>query len=266
MRIFFVSVAVTLLLMGSTTAMAQTGMTDAQVIQYVQEGLSQGKSQQQLMMELSAKGVTTEQALRLKQMYENGEISTESTQTKTVTDTSRMRESTEANKAEETPKQESAPAEAPAKVNPLSEMVYGRNIFTNDKLSFEPDLNMATPQNYRLGPGDEIIIDIWGASEDIIRKEISPDGSINVPGLGVISLNGMNIADAKEYLKSELSKIYADEGNQIQVTLGKTRSIKINVMGEVMVPGTYTLSAFASVFHALYSAGGVTDLGSLRNI
>ena len=252
--------------MGSTTAMAQTGMTDAQVIQYVQEGLSQGKSQQQLMMELSAKGVTTEQALRLKQMYENGEISTESTQTKTVTDTSRMRESTEANKAEETPKQESAPAEAPAKVNPLSEMVYGRNIFTNDKLSFEPDLNMATPQNYRLGPGDEIIIDIWGASEDIIRKEISPDGSINVPGLGVISLNGMNIADAKEYLKSELSKIYADEGNQIQVTLGKTRSIKINVMGEVMVPGTYTLSAFASVFHALYSAGGVTDLGSLRNI
>lgn len=266
MRIFFVSVAVTLLLMGSTTAMAQMGMTDAQVIQYVQEGLSQGKSQQQLMMELSAKGVTTEQALRLKQMYENGEISTESTQTKTVTDTSRMRESTEANKAEEAPKQESAPAEAPAKVNPLSEMVYGRNIFTNDKLSFEPDLNMATPQNYRLGPGDEIIIDIWGASEDIIRKEISPDGSINVPGLGVISLNGMNIADAKEYLKSELSKIYADEGNQIQVTLGKTRSIKINVMGEVMVPGTYTLSAFASVFHALYSAGGVTDLGSLRNI
>ena len=266
MRIFFVSVAVTLLLMGSTTAMAQTGMTDAQVIQYVQEGLSQGKSQQQLMMELSAKGVTTEQALRLKQMYENGEISTESTQTKTVTDTSRMRESTEANKAEEAPKQESAPAEAPVKVNPLSEMVYGRNIFTNDKLSFEPDLNMATPQNYRLGPGDEIIIDIWGASEDIIRKEISPDGSINVPGLGVISLNGMNIADAKEYLKSELSKIYADEGNQIQVTLGKTRSIKINVMGEVMVPGTYTLSAFASVFHALYSAGGVTDLGSLRNI
>ena len=177
-----------------------------------------------------------------------------------------MRESTEANKAEEAPKQESTPAEAPAKVNPLSEMVYGRNIFTNDKLSFEPDFNMATPQNYRLGPGDEIIIDIWGASEDIIRKEISPDGSINVPGLGVISLNGMNIADAKEYLKSELSKIYADEGNQIQVTLGKTRSIKINVMGEVMVPGTYTLSAFASVFHALYSAGGVTDLGSLRNI
>ena len=266
MRIFFVSVAVTLLLMGSTTAMAQMGMTDAQVIQYVKDGLSQGKSQQQLMMELSAKGVTTEQALRLKQMYENGEISTESTQTKTVTDTSRMRESTEANKAEEAPKQESAPAEAPAKVNPLSEMVYGRNIFTNDKLSFEPDFNMATPQNYRLGPGDEIIIDIWGASEDIIRKEISPDGSINVPGLGVISLNGMNIADAKEYLKSELSKIYADEGNQIQVTLGKTRSIKINVMGEVMVPGTYTLSAFASVFHALYSAGGVTDLGSLRNI
>lgn len=266
MRIFFISVAVALLFMGNTGAYAQAGMTDSQVIQYVQDGLKQGKSQQQLMMELSAKGVTTEQALRLKQMYENGEISADSGQTKTVTDTSRIREEAATEKkAEETKPQESAPAQAPAE-NSMADQVFGRNIFTNSNLSFEPNTNVATPENYRLGPGDEIIIDIWGASEDIIRKEISPDGSINVPGLGIISLNGMNIADAKEYLKSELSRIYADEGNKIQVTLGKTRSIKINVMGEVMVPGTYTLSAFASVFHALYSAGGVTDLGSLRNI
>lgn len=264
MRKHFVFVAFSFLLMGTSMAYAQMGMTDSQVIQYVQDGLKQGKSQQQLMMELSAKGVTQEQALRLKQMYDSGQISAETEQKPTVTDTSRMREEAATEKkAEEAKPQEKATAPTE---NIIANQVFGRNIFTNSNLSFEPNTNMATPENYRLGSGDEIIIDIWGASEDIIRKEISPDGTINVPGLGIISLNGMNIADAKEYLKSELSRIYADEDNKIQVTLGKTRSIKINVMGEVMVPGTYTLSAFASVFHALYSAGGVTDLGSLRNI
>lgn len=269
MKISFVSVAVTLLFTGIITAAAQSGMTDSQVIQYVQEGLSQGKSQQQLMTELMAKGVTQEQALRLKQMYDSGSISLDSgtTTTKTVTDTERTREqNTDTGNTEEVKKAEADMEKMLMKQNAAEEQVFGRNIFSNNKLSFEPNENMATPENYRLGAGDEIIIDIWGASEDIIKKEISPDGCINVPGLGVISLNGMNIADAKEYLKGELSKIYADEGNKIQVTLGKTRSVRINVMGEVMVPGTYTLSAFASVFHALYSAGGVTDLGSLRNI
>lgn len=268
MRILFVSVAFSLLLMGSTTAMAQTGMTDEQVIQYVQEGLAQGKSQEQLMTELAAKGVTEEQALRLKQMYEDGSISLDSGTTNKVEDTSRTRsESTESKTTETAGNNVKEIANAQKAVKELmSEQVFGRNIFTNEKLSFEPNTNMATPENYRLGPGDEIIVDIWGASENIIKKEISPDGSINIPGLGVIYLNGMNIADAKEFLRGELGKIYSDEANKIQVTLGKTRSIRINVMGEVMVPGTYTLSGFATVFHALYSAGGVTDLGSLRNI
>lgn len=268
MRILFVSVAFSLLLMGSTTAMAQTGMTDEQVIQYVQEGLAQGKSQEQLMTELAAKGVTEEQALRLKQMYEDGSISLDSGTTNKVEDTSRTRsESTESKTTETAGNNAKEIANAQKAVKELmSEQVFGRNIFTNEKLSFEPNTNMATPENYRLGPGDEIIVDIWGASENIIKKEISPDGSINIPGLGVIYLNGMNIADAKEFLRGELGKIYSDEANKIQVTLGKTRSIRINVMGEVMVPGTYTLSGFATVFHALYSAGGVTDLGSLRNI
>lgn len=268
MRILFVSVAFSLLLMGSTTAMAQTGMTDEQVIQYVQEGLAQGKSQEQLMTELAAKGVTEEQALRLKQMYEDGSISLDSGTTKKVEDTSRTRsENTESKTPEPAANKTKENIDAQKIVKELkSEQVFGRNIFTNEKLSFEPNTNMATPENYRLGPGDEIIVDIWGASENIIKKEISPDGSINIPGLGVIYLNGMNIADAKEFLRGELGKIYSDEANKIQVTLGKTRSIRINVMGEVMVPGTYTLSGFASVFHALYSAGGVTDLGSLRNI
>lgn len=279
MRKHFIYAALTFFMMGALPIMAQSGMTDSQVIQYVQEGTKQGKSQQQLMMELSAKGVSRDQVLRLKKMYESGQIGAGTSGAGSTNPDSRLR------------KQGNLPVNArtynmgtvmmndstamtmpldqygrPIKpVNP-EDQVFGRNIFTNENLTFEPDVNVATPQDYRLGPGDEIIIDIWGASENSIRQEISPDGTITIPGLGMISLNGMNIADAKEYLRSELSRIYADEGNQIQVTLGNTRSIRVNVMGEVMVPGTYTMSAFASVFHALYNAGGITDLGSLRDI
>lgn len=270
MRKHFVYVAFSLLLMGTVPAAAQSGMTDAQVIQYVQDGLKQGKSQQQLMTELMARGVTQEQGLRLKQMYESGQISMDQTETNTESglenkERSRTENEQKNNAAEKNTevKTDAAPVQ---EVKKKEDEIFGRNIFTNKNLSFEPAQNVATPQNYILGPGDEIIIDIFGASENTIRQEITPDGYISVKGLGMIPLNGMNIADAKAYLKGQLSRIYADAENIIQITLGKTRSIRVNVMGEVMTPGTYTLSAFASVFHALYSAGGVTDLGSLRNI
>lgn len=278
MRKHFVYAVFSILMMGALPVFAQSGMTDSQVIQYVQDGMKQGKNQQQMVMELTAKGMTREQALRLKKMYESGQISNNNGISDRISANSRLRQenlytsSPEKNMGMVMTNDSTTmmmPLDAygrPVKPVKPEDQVFGRNIFTNKNLSFEPDMNVATPQDYRLGPGDEIIIDIWGASENSIRQEISPDGCITIPGLGMISLNGLNIADAREYLKSELSKIYADEGNQIQVTLGNTRSIKVNVMGEVMVPGTYTLSAFASVFHALYSAGGITDLGSLRDI
>lgn len=283
MRKHFIYAALTFFMMGALPIMAQSGMTDSQVIQYVQEGTKQGKSQQQLMMELSAKGVSRDQVLRLKKMYESGQIGAGTGGTEATNPNSRLRKEylrkdnmqqgngnynmgTVMMNDSTTITMPLDQYGRPIKpVNP-EDQVFGRNIFTNENLTFEPDVNVATPQDYRLGPGDEIIIDIWGASENSIRQEISPDGCITIPGLGMISLNGMNIADAKEYLRSELSRIYANEGNQIQVTLGNTRSIRVNVMGEVMVPGTYTMSAFASVFHALYNAGGITDLGSLRDI
>ena len=249
---FFFAALALLMMMGTLPVMAQSSMTDSQVIQYVQDGLAQGKSQQQLMTELMAKGVTQEQALRLKTMYDNGQISTTGTGSTGyygLDSTSRSRDN-EDKLTEETNKTAEETKQNPGSENKTEE-VFGRNIFNNKQLTFEPDINVATPQDYRLGPGDEIIIDIWGASENTIRQEITPDGCINVNGLGVISLNGMNISDAKEYLKSELSRIYADEANQIQVTLGKTRSIKINVVGEVMVPGTYTL----------YGAGHLYPIG-----
>ena len=261
MKKHFIYAALALMMMGAQPMMAQGGMTDQQAIEYIKKGVEQGKSQKQLMVELSARGVTKEQALRLKNMYESGQIAGGGAQTGVQDINSRMRQE-QAMAAEGTMGLDAAAVAETTR----GDEVFGRNIFTNKNLTFEPQQNVATPQNYVLGPGDEIIIDIWGASENSIRQTISPEGSISIPGLGMISLNGMNIADARGYLKSELSRIYADEGNQIQVTLGNTRSIKVNVMGEVMVPGTYTLSAFASVFHALYNAGGISDLGSLRDI
>lgn len=259
MRKNFIYAALTFFMLGAQPIMAQSGMTDSQAIQYMKNGIEQGKSQKQLMLELSAKGVTKEQALRLKHMYESGQISGGEAETGIQDMNGRLREE-QSMAAEGTMNMDAA------QTSTNENEVFGRNIFTNKNLTFEPDVNVATPENYRLGPGDEIIIDIWGASENSIRRTISPEGTISIPSLGMISLNGMNIADARVYLKSELSRIYADEGNQIQVTLGSARSIRVNIMGEVMVPGTYTMSAFASVFHALYNAGGITELGSLRDI
>ena len=156
--------------------------------------------------------------------------------------------------------------------NPKSEdvvqedQVFGRNIFNTRNLTFEPSINIATPPNYRLGPGDEVIIDIWGASENTIRQQISPDGTINIGELGPLYLSGMTVEKAQDFLTKEVRKIYSDTNNQIRVTLGNTRTIQINVMGEVVQPGTYALSAFSTVFHALYRAGGVNDIGSLRKV
>ena len=147
--------------------------------------------------------------------------------------------------------------------------VFGRNIFTARNLSFEPSLDIPTPENYVLGSGDELIIDVWGTSENTVREIISPEGTIHVAGIGPIFLSGMNIQDAERSLRREFSKIYAaipQKTVHIELSLGRIRTIMINVMGEVKVPGIYRLSAFASVFHALYRAGGISDIGSLRDI
>jgi protein involved in polysaccharide export with SLBB domain len=149
--------------------------------------------------------------------------------------------------------------------------VFGRNIFDSEELTFEPSMNLATPRNYVLGAGDEVIIDIWGDNAATIREEISPDGTINIESLGLVNLSGKTISEAKRYLRRQLSRIYAgldqaDGVNDMELSLGQSRTIQVHVMGEVKYPGSYSLSAFATVFHALYSAGGVSDIGSLRKI
>jgi len=142
--------------------------------------------------------------------------------------------------------------------------IFGHEVFNNKNLTFESSMNLATPQNYRLGPGDAVNIDIWGASQESVTEVISPDGTITVEGIGIVELGGLSVKQAKAKLKRVLGPRY--QGSNIELTLGQTRTITVSVMGEVKVPGTYTLSAFASVYNALYMAGGPNDIGTLRNV
>jgi protein involved in polysaccharide export with SLBB domain len=142
--------------------------------------------------------------------------------------------------------------------------VFGRDIFSNQDLSFDPIMNIATPQNYVLGAGDEVSVDIYGASQKSVDCTVSPDGDIIIEGYGPIHVGGLTVAAAKERLRATLGSRY--QSSRIKLSLGQTRTVSINVMGEVMKPGTYTLSAFATVFNALYMAGGTNDIGTLRNI
>ena len=142
--------------------------------------------------------------------------------------------------------------------------IFGHDVFNNKNLTFESSMNLATPQNYVLGPGDEVNVDIWGASQESVTESVSPDGTITIEGIGVVKLGGLSVSQAKARLKRVLGPRY--QGSNIDLTLGQTRTITIGVMGEVKVPGTYTMSAFATVYNALYMAGGPNEIGTLRNV
>ena len=281
----------------SGSVLAQQSMSDQQVLEYVKTGMQQGKDQRQIATELARRGVTQEQAKRVKKLYEQQNGSADKDANATMQNRNRLREKTKTQEdiyVTENFTFDQRPAAGRVVGKNLSDSVsanryyegmgmgdmeemqkdkvYGRDIFETRNLTFEPSVNLATPPNYRLGPGDEVIIDIWGTNQATIRDNVSPDGSITIPDLGLIYLNGMTIAEANQYLRKELNKIYAGLDNeqnpssQIKVTLGNSRTIQVNVMGEVFQPGTYALSSFSTVFHALYRAGGVSDIGSLRNI
>lgn len=254
----------------ASSLMAQT-MSDQQVLEYTQRALEQGKDQQFITMELARRGVTKEQAYRVKQLYEQ-QMRKEGTGTvmegrKRMRTTNPYEDELSVDSINRQSLQfltNALPGQGTGTVS--RKQVFGRAIFRTRNLTFEPNVNLATPQDYRLGPGDEVIIDVWGANQTTLRETISPDGYINIPNLGPILLNGMDIARATEYLKQKLAQIYAASAENIQVSLGNARTIQVNVMGEVVQPGTYALSSFSTVFHALYRAGGVTTIGSLRNV
>ena len=259
--LFFVASA---LAFASIPAAAQ--MSDDAVIEYVKHGMATGTSQKEMARELVTRGVTQEQAERIKARYEEEQAS-QTEAAKVAGAQERQRRLNDGALSTDAGDIDAVSMEV---ADPGEKKIFGREIFTTRELSFAPSSNLPTPQNYVLGPGDEIFIDIWGANQANIRQVISPDGTINIPDLGLVNLNGMTVKEADSYMRRRLGQIYSVDGenakSDIKLTLGNIRTIQVHVMGEVTNPGTYYLSSLSNIYHALYSAGGVSNLGTLRDI
>ena len=290
------------LLMTAGAAVAQSSMTDQQIIAFVLEEQEKGTSQQQIATQLLKRGVSIDQLKRVKQKYER-QMSGDGLGAKDITtdgksrlrknnakktddgDVSQYRQKdgnrVKSNVYDETnldlmDMQDELNSFVPDSAAIFERLlkqeqesknkkkVFGHDIFNNEELSFEPNMNIATPSNYRLGAGDAVYIDIWGSSNNSFEGTITPDGTIQIEGYGPVSISGMTVEEANKKLRRELGARY--ENSKIRLTVGQTKTIMVNVMGEVKAPGTYTLSAFASVFHALYMAGGINEIGTLRDI
>ena len=269
-----------------TMSLMAQGMTDNQVLSFIQNETKKGTKQSQIVTKLIQRGVKIDQIRRIRNQYskqiaEHGvdaaadgavnyaadrmRANNDGTGSQEVVDaqvntTSEVAQNATADVAnvEDDIQATSGTSQSTGKV------IFGHDIFNRGALSFEPSMNLATPQNYVLGPGDQVIVDIYGASQKTLQLTVSPEGDITVPGYGPISVMGMSVAAAQSKIRSTLGSRYSS--SNIKISVGQTRTILINVMGEVKTPGTYHLSAFSTVFHALYMAGGIKDLGTLRNI
>ena len=281
MRRFLLTTALSVF--ASLSAMAQ--MSDSQIMDYIARETKVGTSQSQIVTRLMQRGVKIDQIRRLRNQYDsqiksrgmarvadravstaessmrsnNGEAkqvttAKQGTTGEVTTDASERHDAVE----RDVQATQEVAGEAEGK------KVFGRDIFNQRMLSFEPNMNIATPQNYVLGPGDQVIVDIYGASQKTLQLTVSPEGTITVPDYGPIQISGMSVSAANAKIRRSLGSRY--RSSQVKLTVGQTRTILVNVMGEVRTPGTYTLSAFATVFHALYMAGGINELGTLRNI
>ena len=299
MKRLFIMISMIVAMAGN--AIAQS-MSDDQVISFVVKEQQKGTSQSQIVTKLMQQGVTIEQIRKVRQKVErqkkNQGLGTQditgesnrlrenntSTSNQTISpyrikDGNYTRHTYDTNDQEYMLMQnelndfmpDSTTMAEQAMYRRLADnqisnrnKVFGRDIFNNPRLNFEPNMNIATPQNYRLGPGDAVYVDIYGASQKTIESTITPDGTIVIEGYGPIELSGLTVNQANSKLKATLGARY--KSSKVKLTVGQTKTISVNVMGEVMTPGTYTLSAFATVFHALYMAGGTNSIGTLRNI
>jgi len=295
-KIFFLS----LFLLAGITASAQ--MTEDQIIKYVQEQQAKGVSQEQIVFDLNKRGVTLQQLQQMREKYEKqqstgvlGNTLPSQNQASQDSRNRNVEQPFNQHKAQtgfydtELDNDTRDKARMQQMYNesmflfvdsiyllrqsllPGKKEIYGHNIFKNRNMTFESSANIATPQNYKLGPGDEVIIDVWGASQNSIQQVISPDGNIMVEDLGPVYLNGKTVQEANEYIKKVFAQIYSgldgdNSNSSIRLSLGQNRSVLVNVMGEVENPGTYQVSSFSTVFNAIYMAGGVTEIGSLRDI
>ena len=263
------------------------GMSDQQVLSFISSQTKAGKSESQIVTSLIQRGVQIEQIRRLSNQY-NKQISSHGVSA--VADgaismaTDRMEGNSDGTTSQEltTAKQgttgevytnareDVAEAEYEVKItqdtapDAQGKKVFGRDIFSQANPSFQPNTNMPIPDTYVLGPGDQVVVDIYGASQETLVHTISPEGTITVEGYGPIYLSGLTVAGAQSKLRSTIGSRY--QTSNLRVKVGNTRTIQVNLMGEVRAPGTYHLSAFANVFYALYRAGGTSSLGTLRNI
>ncbi len=262
------------------TSSAASTMTDEEIVQYINDQKQRGMSDRTIVRNLMNRGVSQEKLMEIREFYmqesqgsANGRNNHEMdfmtdrrrTNNQLTTDTE-----IQAAKIEDVIPDSAGLVEIELEMEEEME-IFGHNIFKDRNVVFEPNLNIATPENYRLGPGDEVIIDVWGASQSTFRDYISPDGYVNIDQIGLVYLTGMTVNGANEHLRTRYSQVYSgltddNPSAEIKLTLGEIRSIQVRVMGEVENPGTYTVSSFASLFHALYLAGGVNEIGSLRNI
>lgn len=261
-------------------ALAQ--MSDSQVMSMYQREVKAGTSQGQIVTKLMQSGVNIDQIRRIRSQY-TGQNQTKSGNGTTINSGAALRKSNSSPNQELTSQnmdltdasqekaenqyvqvQRNIDEHAEEALSPGGKKVFGRDIFNNKLLSFEPNMNIATPTNYMIGAGDQVVVEIYGASQKSLILTVSPEGTVTVPGYGPIYVSGMSVGAANAKIRSTLGSRYSS--SQIKTSIGQTRTIIVNVMGEVKVPGTYTLSAFASVFHALYLAGGINGLGTLRNI
>ncbi|MBR5842497.1 MAG: SLBB domain-containing protein [Bacteroidaceae bacterium] len=284
-------IAIFLLLLCCTQYLAAQKMTDDQVIEYVMQAQEKGISQQDIAKDLLRRGVSMDQVNRIKRKMANqekngqGSTLTEKMRTRTAPKKNgalKLQSDKEAVKNMKTPEREAMMGDEIGFLFPDSTMLYmmeeskkkeifGHRIFQNKDVAFEASYNLPTPTNYKLGPGDEVAIDIWGASQSTIQETISPDGNIYIENLGPVHLSGLTVSQANTYLKKQLGQIYSSingdtpESN-IRLSLAQNRTIQVHVMGEVENPGTYTMSSFATIFNALYQAGGVSEVGTMREI
>ncbi len=271
-----------LILVGAIGAFAQS-MTDDQIITFIQKESEKGTSQQQIVTELIGKGVTTAQLQRVRRKAQTmlqtqknggsligngGKVSTQRTQYDQygqpidVEEQMRNQPLGSSQTAFGIEPDDSLMIYMEAKDE--TRRVFGRDIFNKQNLTFQPSTNMATPANYVLGPGDQVVIDVWGASQQKFAETISPDGNITIEGVGLIRLGGLSVKKARSVLQSHLEQRYSD--CQFNLSVGDIRTIQVQVAGEVNMPGTYSLSSLSSAFNALYAAGGINDNGTLRDI
>lgn len=260
--------------------MAQTSMTDDQVLKYLATESQKGTSEQKMAAELIKKGVTPTQLQRVRKKAEK--LKNEASSKKTTKNNSKnnkrrnkndddMFMNTAESRAEELgmdKDEENIDASDATEVTGVTEaeqrLVFGRNIFNSKNLTFQPATNIATPANYVIGTGDMVTINIWGASQESIEAEVNSDGYVVVEGIGPVKIAGLSVSNANRMLAGKLGQYYT--GCDIQLSLTEARSIQVQVMGEVVNPGTYTLSSLSTAFNALYSAGGINKIGTLRDI